>query len=51
MQTFERCVYYVLVRIAYENHDFLDLSEAHVRDALARVGYLEIEPGFKRVPA
>lgn len=51
MLTFERFVYTVLVRIALENEDFLELDEALVRDALFRVGYLEIEPGYEGVSA
>lgn len=51
MLTFERFVYYVLVRIAYEDPEFHELTEIQIRDALIRVGYLEIEPGRIRVPA
>jgi len=46
MQTFERFVYFVLVRIAYENPEFRQLTEAQIREALMRVHYLGIEPGF-----
>lgn len=51
MQSFERFVYYVLVRVAYENPDFMELTEANIRDGLLRAGYLEIEPGYRGVPA
>ncbi|GAB2519426.1 hypothetical protein [Lysobacter humi (ex Lee et al. 2017)] len=51
MLTFEKFVYMVLVRIAMEDEDFLALTEAQVREALFRVGYLEIEPGYEGMPA
>lgn len=51
MLTFEKFVYMVLVRIAMEDEDFLELSEAQVREVLFRVGYLEIEPGYEGVQA
>lgn len=51
MLTFERFVYTVLVRIALENEEFLELNELQVREVLFRVGYLEIEPGYRGVPA
>ncbi|MEN1925103.1 hypothetical protein [Luteimonas qiangzhengi] len=51
MQSFERFVYFVLVRVAYEDPDFVELSEANIREALLRAGYLEIEPGYRGVPA
>src|SRR3546814_4945768 len=46
--TFEKFVYTVLVRIAMEDENFLELTEAQVREVLYRVGYLEIEPGYER---
>jgi hypothetical protein len=47
MITFERFVYYVLVRIAFEDPEFTELTEAHIRDALHRNAYLHFEPGYK----
>lgn len=47
MQSFERFVYYVLVRVAHENADFRKLTKDNIRDALFRAGYLEIEPGYQ----
>lgn len=47
MQTFEHFVYFVLVRIAGENPDFNELTEADIRNALLRVCYLHIEPGYQ----
>ena len=51
MQSFERFVYFVLVRIAYENPNFMELTRATIREALLRAGYLEIEPGYRGAPA
>ena len=51
MQSFERFVYYVLVRVALEEPEFMELTESIIRDALLRAGYLEIEPGYREVPA
>lgn len=51
MLTFEKFVYTVLVRIAMEDSNFLELTEAQVREVLFRVGYLEIEPGYEGVLA
>ena len=51
MLTFEKFVYTVLVRIAMEDENFLELTEAQVREVLYRVGYLEIEPGYEGVVA
>jgi hypothetical protein len=47
MITFERFVYYVLVRIAFDTPDFTELTPGMIRDALHRVAYLHQEPGFK----
>lgn len=47
MLTFERFVYHVLVRIAFEDTEFSELTEAHIRDALLRSGYLHHEPGYR----
>lgn len=47
MITFERFVYYVLTRIAFDDPNFTELTEAMIRDALYRVAYLHYEPGFK----
>lgn len=47
MLTFERFVYHVLVRIAFEDTEFSGLTEAHIRDALLRSGYLHHEPGYR----
>ncbi len=51
MLTFERFVYHAMVRIAFEDPEFTELSEAHIRDALLRSGYLHYEPGYRGVPA
>ncbi|MBS0212565.1 MAG: hypothetical protein JSR26_05205 [Proteobacteria bacterium] len=47
MQTFERFVYFVLVRLAFDNPDFEELTPATIREGLLRSGYLEIEPGYR----
>ncbi|WP_018974461.1 hypothetical protein [Rudaea cellulosilytica] len=51
MQSFERFVYFVLVRVAYENPNFTELTAANIREGLIRAGYLEIEPGYQGVSA
>ena len=51
MQSFERFVYFILVRVAYEDPDFMELTEANIREGLLRASYLEIEPGYRGVPA
>jgi len=51
MITFERFVYYILVRVAFDEPEFTELTDAHIRDALRRVGYLHYEPGFKGAAA
>ena len=51
MQSFERFVYFILVRVAYEDPNFMELTEANIREGLLRAGYLEIEPGYRGVPA
>jgi hypothetical protein len=51
MLTFERFVYFVLLRIAFEDPDFLELTPAQIREVLMRVGYLHFEPGYKGEPA
>ena len=51
MQSFERFVYFVLVRVAYENPEFTELTAGNIREGLHRAGYLEIEPGYRGVPA
>ncbi|UKE71462.1 hypothetical protein [Xanthomonas graminis] len=47
MQSFERFVYFVLVRVAYENANFSELTGRQIREGLQRAGYLEIEPGYR----
>ena len=51
MQSFERFVYFILVRVAHEDPEFTELTEANIREGLLRAGYLEIEPGYRGVPA
>jgi len=46
MQTFERFVYFVLVRIANGDSSFRRLTEEHIREALLRADYFGIEPGY-----
>lgn len=46
MQTFERFVYFALVRVAHGNPAFRKLTAGQIREILLRVDYFGIEPGY-----
>lgn len=43
MKTFEKFVYYMLVRIANQTQNFREFSRAQIKDGLRRSGYIELE--------
>ena len=47
MQSFEHFVYVVLVRIAGDNPDFIELTKPDIRNALKHACYLPLEPEFR----
>lgn len=46
MKTFEKFMYYMLVRVAAADPDFREFTPAQVRDGLRRSGYIELETSY-----
>ena len=49
MKTFEKFVYYVLVRFALDNPSFRELTPKQIREALRRSAYIELELNYDTV--
>jgi hypothetical protein len=50
MKTFEKFVYFMLVRVAYADPSFREFTRAQIKEGLRRSGYIELETSFDTPP-